>query len=84
MSWSIGINHWPTPNFVNSKRSFAARYRIRFACTACFMSLRDSDYGCICLHDPDNGAIFLIGRSFEAFRARLYMDSMGRVSEFCR
>ncbi|BDU20006.1 SMI1/KNR4 family protein [Dyella sp. GSA-30] len=39
---------------------------------AIFMSLRDSDYGYIYLYDPDNGAIFLIERSFEMFRAQLY------------
>lgn len=37
-----------------------------------FMSLRESYYGYIYLHDPDNGAVFLIERSFEMFRAALY------------
>jgi len=48
-----------------------------------FLSLKESDYGSVYItntlsHAPDGGIIYMISRSFEEFRARLYQLSVDR------
>jgi hypothetical protein len=50
-----------------------------------FLSLKDSDYGSVYItntvsHAPVGGSIYMITRSFEEFRARLYQSSTDRRS----
>jgi len=37
-----------------------------------FLSLRDSDYGCVYIYFPDGSNIFFMASSFEEFREKLY------------
>lgn len=37
-----------------------------------FLSLRDSDYGCVYIYFPDGSNIFFSASSFEEFREKLY------------